>query len=128
MLLVEWNAWGGDLFSFWDCCLLLMTGFSGHGVQYFTNLGLQRESAATGALATCSQFVYAFEIMFLHKRIIMWSISGTVLILGFMLIVGNRKMKQADKSIHETVAGEPEEASLLFSSEWDVLPEEFPTE
>ena len=66
-------------------------------------------------------WTYAFEILFLHEGINLWSVSGTVLILGFMSFVGIIKMKQADERIHETVAGEPEEAALLFSSERDVL-------
>lgn len=43
-----WNVWGdGQDFSTQDYCLLLLTGLSGYGGQLWTNLGLQRESAAT---------------------------------------------------------------------------------
>ena len=43
--------------------------------------------------------------------------AGTVLILGFMVMVGILKMRLADESIHESVPGEPEELALLFSAE-----------
>jgi drug/metabolite transporter (DMT)-like permease len=73
-LLGKWSVWGDDFFTPWDyfvsegksyfCIgcrekltlgaarckqfqMLLLTGFAGYGGQYFTNLGLQRESAAT---------------------------------------------------------------------------------
>ena len=58
--------------------------------------------------------------MFLHESINLWSVAGTVLILGFMVIVGIAKMQVADEKIHEVVAGEPEELALLFSAERDV--------
>lgn len=122
-LLHSWNIWGGGgSFSLRDWCLVLLTGVTAYGGQYLTNLGLQQESAATGTLATCSQivFTYLFELTFLHEPINLWSLAGTLLILGFMMIVGSFKMNQADGSIHETVAGEPEELALLFSAERDV--------
>ena len=50
----------------------------------------------------------------------MWSLLGTILILGFMVIVGIYKMQQADEHKHEMVAGEPEEIVLLFAAERDV--------
>lgn len=43
----EWSVWGDDVFSSLDYFMLLLTGIFGYGGQYFTNLGLQRESAAT---------------------------------------------------------------------------------
>ena len=43
----KWSIWGDDIFSAWDYLLFLLTGLSGYGGQYFTNLGLQREAAAT---------------------------------------------------------------------------------
>lgn len=52
-MLGTWNVWGGDIFTLTDMTMLLMTGLAGYGGQYFTNLGLQRETAATGTLATC---------------------------------------------------------------------------
>lgn len=119
-----WNVWGvSDLsLSFWQCCLMVMTGFSAYAGQYLINLGLQHETAATGTLATCTQIVwtYIFELAVLHEALNGWSIAGTVLILGFMLVVGIQKMKNADENIHETVAGEPEEIALLFSAERDI--------
>ena len=119
-----WNVWGGggDL-NFGDWCWVLLIGVTAYSGQYLTNLGLQHESAATGTLATCSQivFTYIFELAFLHEAINLWSLAGTLLILGFMMIVGSFKMKQADGNIHEMVAGEPEELALLFSAERDIL-------
>ena len=122
-LLNDWNVWGGGAsFSFIDWCWILLTGLTAYAGQYLTNLGLQHETAATGTLATCSQivFTYVFELAFLHEAINVWSVAGTLLILGFMVIVGSFKMQQADDTIHETVAGEPEELALLFSAERDV--------
>jgi hypothetical protein len=72
-----------------------------------------------GTLATSTQIVwtYIFELAFLHEGINGWSLSGTLLILGFMLLVGCLKMKNADPKHHEEVAGETEETALLFASE-----------
>jgi drug/metabolite transporter (DMT)-like permease len=47
IFLKEWSVWGDEFFSPWDYFMLVLTGFSGYGGQYFTNLGLQRETAAT---------------------------------------------------------------------------------
>ena len=124
-LIGDWNVWGdGSNFTWCDWIWVLMTGVAAYGGQYLTNLGLQRESAATGTLATCSQivFTYAFELLFLHEAINIWSVAGTLLILGFMMIVGSCKMKQADGNVHELVAGEPEELALLFSAERHTMP------
>lgn len=46
-LLGKWSVWGDGSFSAWDYFLLLLTGLAGYGGQFFTNLGLQRETAAT---------------------------------------------------------------------------------
>lgn len=122
-LLDEWNIWGGGSdFALGDWCWMLLTGITAYSGQYLTNLGLQHESAATGTLATVTQLVwiYGFELAFLHEPISFWSIAGTVLILGFMVVVGLLKMNKADETVHETVAGEPEELALLFSAERDV--------
>lgn len=119
----HWNVWseGRALFSLWNCFLLVLTGLSAYSGQFLVNLGLQHETAATGTLATCTQIVwtYVFELTFLHEPLNVWSMAGTVLILGFMVVVGALKMQNADESIHETVAGEPEEIALLFAAEHD---------
>lgn len=113
ILIGTWNVWGGgaqlDLFSW---CLVLLTGVTAYTGQYLTNLGLQRETAAMGTLATCSQIVYTygFELAFLHETISLWSIVGTVLILGFMVLVGVVKIRQAND---EVVAGEDSEELAL---------------
>jgi len=46
-LLGKWSVWGDGTFSAWDYFLLLLTGLAGYGGQFFTNLGLQQETAAT---------------------------------------------------------------------------------
>ena len=43
-----------------------------------------------------------------------------------MLIVGHIKMVQASGERHEVVAGESEEAALLYASERDAKPSEEP--
>jgi len=127
----DWRVWrgsssssggGGSSFSPVDVLLIVLTGLSAYAGQYLTNLGLQHETAATGTLATCSQivFTYIFELTFLHEDINVWSVAGTVLILGFMIIVGFCKMQQADGTVHETVAGETEEFALGFLAERNV--------
>lgn len=47
LLLQDWSVWGDDVFSLQDYLMLICTGVFGYGGQYFTNLGLQRETAAT---------------------------------------------------------------------------------
>ncbi|KAL7532636.1 hypothetical protein ACHAWF_004192 [Thalassiosira exigua] len=119
-LIGDWNVWGGGSnLGIWDWCWMLLTGLTAYAGQYMTNLGLQHETAATGSLATCSQivFTYFFELTFLHEAINIWSVCGTVLILGFMVIVATFKMKVADETVHEIVAGETEELALLYSAE-----------
>jgi drug/metabolite transporter (DMT)-like permease len=119
----DWSVWGGGAsFSTLDWCWILFTGVFAYSGQYFINLGLQYETAATGTLVTCSQivFTYMFESAFLHEDINLWSLGGTVLIVGFMVVVGVCKMKEADETIHGAVAGETEELALLFSAERDV--------
>lgn len=44
----SWNVLGNmETFSIKDYILLLLMGFAGYGGQWFTNLGLQKETAAT---------------------------------------------------------------------------------
>ena len=122
----SWDVWsgGGDLASSpASVALVAMTGLSAYGGQFLTNLGLQHETAATGTLATCSQivFTYAFELAILHEELNLWSLCGSALIVGFMVVVGLFKMREADETIKETVAGEPEELALMFSAQRDVL-------
>jgi hypothetical protein len=68
-----------------------------------------------GTLATSTQIVwtYIFELAFLHEGINGWSLAGTGLILGFMLIVGFSKMTEVQsKNKAERIADE--EAGLLL--------------
>lgn len=98
---------------------MLLTGFAGYGGQYFTNLGLQRETAATGTLVTSTQIVwtYIFELTFLHEGINGWSFAGTTLILGFMVVVGYLKLSQDTTVNHPNVVGEAEQTALIISSD-----------
>jgi len=47
MFLGTWAVWGDHWFAPKDYFFLLLTGLAGYGGQYFTNMGLQQESAAT---------------------------------------------------------------------------------
>lgn len=86
-----------------DYAILLAMGFAGYGGQWFTNLGLQHESAATATLATSTQIVwtYIFELAFLHETINSWSLAGTGLIIGYMLVVAVIKMSAAGRPQEE---------------------------
>lgn len=90
----DWEVWKLEGFSSFDYFLLLLMGLGGYGGQWFTNLGLQNETAATATLATSTQIVwtYIFELAFLHEALNGWSLGGTGLILGYMLVVGVLKM------------------------------------
>jgi drug/metabolite transporter (DMT)-like permease len=126
-LLGTWNVWGGTTaLTGWDWCWVLLTGLTAYAGQYLTNLGLQHETAATATLATCSQivFTYVFELAFLHEPINALSVAGTLLIVGFMVLIGLAKMKEAEEdgswsTVREetVVAGETEELALLFAAE-----------
>jgi drug/metabolite transporter (DMT)-like permease len=43
----RWNVWGDTNFSVQEFVLLFLMGIAGYGGQWFTNLGLQNETAAT---------------------------------------------------------------------------------
>jgi drug/metabolite transporter (DMT)-like permease len=124
LLLGHVNVWGETQVHLngWDKWWIILTGITAYTGQYLTNLGLQHETAAKGTLATCSQivFTYIFELVLLHEPINAWSIAGTVLILGFMMVVGIFKMKTANDTIPPVVVGETQELALLFSAEQDV--------
>lgn len=48
LFLGDWKVWGDfEHFSTKDYVLLVLMGFAGYGGQWFTNLGLQNETAAT---------------------------------------------------------------------------------
>jgi len=84
---------GGDSLAR-DSVLILLIGILGHAGQWLINLGLQKETAATATLATCTQIVwtYIFELAFLHEALNRWSLGGSGLILGYMLVVAVMKM------------------------------------
>ena len=124
LFLNSWNVLGEE-FSLFQWFLVVLTGIAAYLGQYLVNLGLQLENAATATLATCSQivFTYLFELLFLHEGINLWSVLGTLLIIGFMMVVGVYKMKQQEQHPDHVqqdtavVAGEPEELALLFKAE-----------
>ncbi|KAL9186221.1 hypothetical protein ACHAXT_005459 [Thalassiosira profunda] len=100
LLLDDWNVLGDVAsFSVADYFLLLLVGFAGYGGQWFTNLGLQIETAATATLATSTQIVwtFVFEILILHEKLNLWSLGGTALILGYMMIVGVIKVIESGR-------------------------------
>ena len=73
---------------------ILLIGLLGVSTQWFINLGLQKETAATASLATCTQIVWTFifELAFLHESLDQWSLGGSGLILGYVLVVAVMKM------------------------------------
>mmetsp|Transcript_23420 Transcript_23420/g.41086 ORF Transcript_23420/g.41086 Transcript_23420/m.41086 type:complete len:405 (+) Transcript_23420:119-1333(+) len=108
----SWNPMGDTAnFTILEYFLLSAVGFAGYGAQWLTSLGLQIETAATASLATSTQIVWTlvFEILFLHEPLNPWSLGGTALILGFMIIVGVIKVAEHNKhpELHEEI--DPEE-------------------
>lgn len=67
-------------------------------------------------LATSTQIVWTFifEILFLHEEIDIWSLSGTALILGFMMVVGVIKLIESGKSAAVIDSDSDEEKGLLL--------------
>lgn len=67
-------------------------------------------------MATSTQIVwtYIFELIFLHESLNGWSLTGTGLIMGYMLVVGVLKM---------IASGEPQEElePLLYEPEEERL-------
>eukprot|EP00526_Cylindrotheca_closterium_P011129 CAMPEP_0113637134 /NCGR_PEP_ID=MMETSP0017_2-20120614/19428_1 /TAXON_ID=2856 /ORGANISM="Cylindrotheca closterium" /LENGTH=383 /DNA_ID=CAMNT_0000548129 /DNA_START=84 /DNA_END=1235 /DNA_ORIENTATION=+ /assembly_acc=CAM_ASM_000147 len=100
-LVGEWRIWGKEMLSLTDACLLLVIGFSSYAGQFFTNLGLQHETAATATLATSTQIVwtYIFELVFLHEALDAWSLAGSGLILGYMMVVAVLKLLRESEYI-----------------------------
>eukprot|EP00586_Coscinodiscus_wailesii_P017615 CAMPEP_0172500450 /NCGR_PEP_ID=MMETSP1066-20121228/138471_1 /TAXON_ID=671091 /ORGANISM="Coscinodiscus wailesii, Strain CCMP2513" /LENGTH=366 /DNA_ID=CAMNT_0013274687 /DNA_START=70 /DNA_END=1170 /DNA_ORIENTATION=+ len=98
-LLGSWTVWIDPKFVFMDYVVMFFMGIAGYVGQWFTNLGLQLETAGTATLVTTTQIVwtYSFEILFLHEALNMWSIGGTCLIIGYMLIMALVKMINSGK-------------------------------
>ncbi|KAL7552228.1 hypothetical protein ACHAWF_015447 [Thalassiosira exigua] len=92
----DWNVFAirGHAFVR-DAVLILFVGVLGHSAQWLLNVGLQKETAATATLGTTTQIVwtYIFELAFLHEALNAWSLGGTSLILGYMLVVAMAKLK-----------------------------------
>ena len=110
----EWKVWAGN-FSVADYALFFLMGIAGYGGQWFTNLGLQQETAATATLATSTQIVwtYVFELLFLHEALDAWSLAGTALILGYMMVVAILKIMEAKSAGNDS---QDEEKRRLLSS------------
>lgn len=119
VLVGEWRIWGKTMFSIKDVFLLLVIGVSSYAGQFFTNLGLQHETAATATLATSTQIVwtYIFEILFLHEVLDPWSMGGTALILGYMLVVAGIKLRK-----ESTYTPTEEEELVPFAHDPELLP------
>jgi len=116
----EWNVAGDfENFTVTDYALLLLMGIAGYGGQLFTNLGLQVETAATATLVTSTQicWTFIFEVLFLHEALSLWSLAGTSLILGYMLIVGVIKMVESNRAYALIEEAGDEEKGILLSEE-----------
>ena len=122
-----WRVWqsppGSSSFSPWQWTCLMLIGLAGYGGQWCTNLGLQHETAAKATLATSTQIVwtYLFELTLLHEPLQVWSLAGTALILGYMLIVALVKQyyvpqSQQEQSQEVSTRKEPDERQALLSS------------
>lgn len=126
----DWKVWGDfEHFTIKDYVLLFLMGIAGYGGQWFTNLGLQHETAATATLATSTQIVwtYIFELTFLHEPLEMWSLAGTCLIMGYMLIVAVIKMMESSGMLFAKSKTNDEEVGLLMEepkSDYDTLKQE----
>ncbi len=72
-------------------------------------------------LATSTQIVWTFifEILFLHEEIDIWSLSGTALILGFMMVVGVIKLIESESADVIDTDSDEEEGILLAPSRED---------
>ncbi|KAL7569816.1 hypothetical protein ACA910_008829 [Epithemia clementina (nom. ined.)] len=115
-------------FTALDWLYLMLMGVAGYGGQWWTNLGLQQETAAKATLATSTQIVwtYIFELTLLHESLQGWSVAGTALILGYMLLVAcvkwvqqqrhqqEQKHNQQDSLTHKNKTI-PEEEELLLA-------------
>ena len=117
LFLGEWNVAGDfESFTVTDYFLLLLMGIAGYGGQLFTNLGLQVETAATATLVTSTQicWTFIFEVLFLHEALSLWSLAGTSLILGYMLIVGIIKMIESNRAYAAMEEARDEEKGILL--------------
>ncbi len=72
-------------------------------------------------LATSTQIVWTFifEILFLHEEIDLWSLSGTALILGFMMVVGVIKLIESESAAEIDTDSDEEKGLLLEPSRED---------
>ena len=115
-----WNVLSGGRetpFTAFECVLILLIGILGHSGQWLLNAGLQREKAATGTLATCTQIVwtYIFELSFLHETLDKWSLIGTAFILGDMVVVAAVKMKAVEPP-DQSICSDPSERTSLLKA------------
>mmetsp|Transcript_30633 Transcript_30633/g.47008 ORF Transcript_30633/g.47008 Transcript_30633/m.47008 type:complete len:379 (-) Transcript_30633:32-1168(-) len=112
----SWNVWSDPSFVWKDYLVMFFMGICGYGGQWFTNLGLQLETAGTATLVTTTQIVwtYVFEIMFLHEALDLWSLGGTALIIGYMIILAFIKMFISNNDVNGKLE---EEKALLAEGE-----------
>lgn len=125
ILIDDWTVWN-DIpdWSLRQVILLLLMGLGGYGGQLFYNMGLQHETAATGTLVTTTQIVwtYVFELSFLHEPVDLWSLGGTALIMGYMLLVGiiklftnsSKQQQQINEETNDDEEAPAEEVQVLL--------------
>ena len=70
-------------------------------------------------MATSTQIVWTFifEILFLHEALNLWSLAGTGLILGYMMIVGIIKVMESGKQQYDVIdeeGGDVDEEGVLL--------------
>lgn len=109
LLTGTWCVWRDPQLGLKDYLVMFVMGIAGYGGQWFTNLGLQLETAGTATLVTTTQIVwtYAFELMFLHEKVDLWSLGGTGLIIGYMLILAVIKMIESHRKAVEAREMDP---------------------
>jgi len=112
---------GGEDSFLRDSMLIFIVGVLGHSAQWLLNIGLQKETAATATLGTTTQIVwtYIFELAFLHEGLNRWSLGGTGLILGYMLLVAVLKMQSGSSTIdpqNHIASHDEEKASVTEES------------
>ena len=67
-------------------------------------------------MATSTQIVWTFifEVLFLHETLDLWSIAGTALILGYMMILGIIKVIESSKHLDTDIEESIDEEGVLL--------------
>lgn len=88
-----WNVIGSP--SLTELKVFIGLGIFGFLGQFWTNMGLTKcDSAATATLVTNIQIAFAFffELFVLNESISPWSVIGSALIVGYMVLTGIAKV------------------------------------